>query len=117
MNHMSESKRTIALVAVSVILLGVAAWLAFGRAQTQAGERRLDIPLICAACGDGLTVDYDGLMQFVAGAIEKGLANPGAGRQPIGYCPKCGKPKLYRAEEDPKTGKPVLPDFARKSGV
>jgi hypothetical protein len=113
MNGMIESKRTVGLVAVSAVLLGCAVWLAFGRAKVQSGEGQLDIPLICAGCGHSFGVDYDGLMRFIAEAIKKGLANPGAGQAPVGFCPKCNKPSLYRAEEDPQTGKAVLPDFAK----
>lgn len=110
---MTGSKRSIGLIVLSVALFGCAGWLAFGRVKVQSGEGQLDIPLICAGCGHGLSVDYDGLVRFMSEAVSKGLANPGAGQSPIGFCPKCNQPTFYRAEEDPQTGKPVLPVQAR----
>ncbi len=112
---MTQSKRTVGVVLVCVLLLGGAVWFSFGRVRVQSGEGQLDIPLICAACGHSLSVDFDGLTRFISEASQKGLANPGAGQAAIGLCPKCGKPTLYRAEEDPQTGKPVLPEFAREA--
>jgi hypothetical protein len=113
--NMNQSKRTVGLAILSVSLLACAAWLAFGRATVQSGEGRLDIPLMCADCGHSLEVDYDGLIQLTSEAIEKGLANPPSQQAPMGFCPKCAKPALYRADEDPQTGQPVLPGYA-KSG-
>lgn len=113
---MNESKRTIGLVVMSVALLACAAWLAFGRTRVQSGEGQLEIPLICAECGHSLDVDYNGLIQLTSEAVEKGLANPASPRAPVGFCPNCGKPSLYRAEEDPQTGKPFLPKHARSDG-
>lgn len=49
-------------------------------------------------------------------AVEKGLAKPVSPRAPVGFCPNCGKPSLYRAEEDPQTGEPFLPEHARFDG-
>lgn len=113
---MIDSKRTAGLVILSVALVGCAAWLAFGRSRVQAGEGQLDIPLICSACGHGVQVDYYGLMQIVGEAIQKGVKDPGGRGTAVGFCPKCSKPTLFRAEEDPQTGKPVLPSNARSAG-
>lgn len=103
------AKRTFSLIVVILALLGGVTWLVLGLGRTPSGEATLDIALLCSGCGHSMEVDFEGLARVMSEGAAKGIANTGSREGPVGICPKCGRPRLYRAEEDPQTGKPVLP--------
>ena len=105
------------LVVLCVLAVGGLVWLLWGQAVKQTGEQELDIELICAACGHTQAVTYDGLLDLMAEAKRKGLAEAGAAREtPIGFCPQCGKAALFRPRECRNCGKPMAPAFVTVDG-
>lgn len=108
-------KRKAALGVIAIAVVAITFWLRSRQPAMVSGEPRLDLPVICAECGNSLRVDYDGLMKMMADARAKGVAViDGEPRSPVGICSKCGKAALYRAEVEPQTGRPALPAFARR---
>jgi DNA-directed RNA polymerase subunit RPC12/RpoP len=101
----------IAVAAVVLTVICAAAWFMHRRAQAGSGEQDMELTMICAACGHTFGTTYAKMPELVTAARARGFPQIGSDMNgPVGVCPSCGKPAVFRSSRCPHCGKPVVYD-------